>query len=199
MISRLVLLILATTVAADFHKMKLGGDCEKIRLELEGTDDSATKLSKFNAFLDTLGPDVRQKFWDIVTAAKTDAATNLPSENAKNLAASVVSDFETGNFFKSHEEMSKELRSKFESLDDADKTAVKNLAKVYGQQIKKLVVPVLPENCKPASDAATEAGKQAQAGGFDTADYLPRKKRELLFIDNLTAAFRAYRLEKMGY
>ncbi|KAF1759482.1 hypothetical protein GCK72_015949 [Caenorhabditis remanei] len=182
------------TVSGEFHKMKLGGDCEKLRVELESSDtDAATKLSKLNAFLDTLGADTRQKFWDIVAAAKTDASTNLPSETAKNLAASVIADFEAGNLFRSHQELSKELKSKFESLDDADKTAVKNLAKVYGKQIKALVMPLLPSNCKATSEAAQEAGAQMETGGFDNGDYMPRKKRELLFIDHLTSAIREVR------
>ncbi|CAL2041873.1 unnamed protein product [Caenorhabditis brenneri] len=194
-LSLLAVLLSVTTVTAEFHKMKLGGDCEKLRLELEGPEDSATKLGKMNAFLDSLGSDVRQKFWDIVAAAKTDAQANLPSDAAKSLAQSAISDFEQGNLFKSHQELSQEFKAKFTALDDADKTAVKNLAKVYGKQIKALVMPLLPANCKAATDAAVEAGQQTQAGGFDTADYVLRKKRELLFIDNLTAAFRAYRTQ----
>lgn len=112
MIHRLVLLTVffCTSVVADYHKLKLGGACEALRVELEGTDDAAAKMTKLNAFLDTLGEGIRQKFWDIVAAAKTDAQTNLPSDKAKELAGEVISDFEQGNLFKSHQEISAEVR-----------------------------------------------------------------------------------------
>lgn len=112
MMARLLILTLFFTIAlADQGKpkLKLGGECEKLRLELEGSDSSADKLSKLNAFLDTLGSDIRQKFWDIIAAAKTDAQTNLPSDTAKELATSVINDFEQGNLFISHEKVKAEV------------------------------------------------------------------------------------------
>ncbi|CAI2350903.1 unnamed protein product [Caenorhabditis sp. 36 PRJEB53466] len=192
--SRILILILSIGgTFADYTKLKLGGECDTLRNELEGSDNATVKLSKLNTFLDSLGSDTRQKFWAIIAAAKTDAQTNLPSDSAKTLAAGVISDFEEGNLFLPAKQVSSDLKSKFESLSDADKAAVKNLAKVYGKQIKVLVMPLLPENCKVTSEAASVAANATQSGGFDTAEYMPRRKRELLFIENLTAAFREYR------
>ncbi|CAI5449034.1 unnamed protein product [Caenorhabditis angaria] len=174
------------------HHLELGGTCEELRKELESSDNSTVKLAAWNNFLDSLGSTTKQDFWDLIDEAKADAAKNMPSDEAKELAVKIITEFSNGQLFLPHDQVSTSIRSQFKELSESDQTYVKTFAKNYGKEIKALIFPLLPTDCKVNSPIAQAAAAESSQKGFDDpdTDTISRRKRHIAFFENIAAAYR---------
>ncbi|CAD6200015.1 unnamed protein product [Caenorhabditis auriculariae] len=141
---------LGTVCYAGAHHFEVFGDCKELQEQLIGSGDAAEKLKKFNDFLATLGDGtVGTQFWALVSTFKANLHSQLTTNEGKEAAVGFVDKFEKGELFVSPDEARALLQETSEKIPEADREPAKIVAKTYAEQIKKLVLPVLPESCKP--------------------------------------------------